>query len=480
MPTKTIAVKPLWVLLLTAIAQFVLQLDFSIVNVALATIQYHLHFSAVGLQWVVSGYALTFGSLLLIGGRLGDVIGHRRAFVWGLILFALSSLAGGLADSAALLVAARLVQGASAALVAPAALAMLTHAYTTPAARANALGIFQGSTAAGATAGIVLGGVLTQYLGWRWVLLVNPPIIAILVPLVLLVLPNEPGRARGEKLDVPGAVTGAASIAALILGVTEGQQHGFTGIASISALVAFAVLAACFVAIERRAAAPMVPGALLRDPFRRGALTTMFIVGAVLAGYVYFMTLYLQRVLGYSAVITGLSLALATLTSLIVATQVARRLMPTLGSRRLQFIALLLLGAGQLWLSRITADGSYVSGVLPGILLSAAGIGLALPATSFAITNHVPPQQRGIAGGMFVTAQQVGSAVGLAVLATAAAARTGHVGSLVSGYRLSYLIATGLVVLAVVVLLLIRPKEEPSEEFQQPAGDRFDSASRLR
>lgn len=462
MPTKPITVKPVWVLVLAGIAQFVLQLDFSIVNVALATIQVHLHFSAVGLQWVVSGYALTFGSLLLMGGRIGDVIGHRRAFVTGLVLFALTSLAGGLAVSSAMLVIARVVQGVSAALIAPSGLAMLTHAYTTPESRAKALGIFQGGTAAGATAGIVLGGLLTQYLGWRWVLLVNPPVIAILIPLVLLVLPSTPGHARGERLDVPGAVLGAAATAALILGVTEGQQSGFTGAAAISSFAAFVILLAAFVVVERRTAAPMLPGALLRDSSRLGALLAIFVVGAVLAGYAYFITLYMQRVLGYSAVITGIALLPSTLTALITATLAARRLLPVFGTRWLQLFALFLLGVGQLWLSRIPDHGSYLVSIVPGLVLSAAGVGLALPTTSFAITSGVPPQQRGLAGGMFVTAQQVGSALGLAVLATIAAARTAHGGSLVTGYRLAFVVTTGLVVLAAIGLILVRPRRTPA------------------
>jgi MFS family permease len=392
------------------------------------------------------------------------VIGHRRAFVVGLALFALTSLAGGLAVSSAMLVTARVVQGASAALIAPSGLAMLTHAYTTPAARAKALGIFQGGTAAGATAGIVLGGLLTQYLGWRWVLLVNPPVIAILIPLVLLILPDTPGHARGERLDVPGAALGAASTAALILGVTEGQQHGFGGAAAIGAFTAFVILLAAFVVVERRTAAPMLPGALLRDPSRLGALLTIFVVGAVLAGYAYFTTLYMQRVLGYSAVITGLALLPSTVTALLTATQVARRLIPVLGTRWLQLIALLLLGAGQLWLSTLSGHSSYLVNIVPGLVLSAAGVGLALPTTSFAITSGVPPQQRGLAGGMFVTAQQVGSALGLAVLATVAAARTADGGSLASGYRLAFLVATGLVVFAAIVLILARTRPTPMEE----------------
>jgi MFS family permease len=215
-----------------------------------------------------------------------------------------------------------------------------------------------------------------------------------------------------------------------------------------------------FVLIERRSAEPMLPGSLLRDPSRRAVLFTVLLLGAVLAGYVYFISLYLQRVLGFSAVATGVSLVPATATALLVASQVARRLLARFGARKVLLLALVLVIGGQLWLAQISATGSYQVNVLGGIIVTAAGIGLALPTTVFAITSNVPPHQRGIAGGMFVTAQQVGSAVGLAALATLAAARTEHTGALISGYRLSYLIATGLVVLALVVVVVFdRPRE---------------------
>ncbi|MCW2787292.1 MAG: transporter [Marmoricola sp.] len=452
-----------WVLGLTAAAQFVLQLDMSIVNVALPTVQGDLHFSSAGLQWVVTGYALTFGSLLLIGGRLGDVTGHRRALVGGLVVFALTSLTGGLAVSAGMLVASRIVQGASAALVAPSALALLTHAYVDPTARTRALGIFQGSTAAGGTAGIVLGGLLTEYAGWRWVLLVNPPVIALLVVLIMQRLPFTPPHAGGAKLDLPGAGSATAAIAALIFGVSEGQQHGFGDARSWVALAIAAAMAITFVLIESRTADPMLPAALLRDPARRGALIAVLLLGAVFSGYIYFVSLYLQRVLDFSAVKTGLALVPATITALFVSTQVSRRLLPRLGAKRQLLVALVLVAAGQLWLSQISAGGSYPVDVLGGILLTAAGLGLAFPTASIAITADVPPQQRGVAGGMFVTAQQAGSAVGLAILASVAASRTEHTGALVDGYRLSYLIASVLMVLAIALVgLMIRTKPVPA------------------
>lgn len=449
-----------WVLALTAAAQFVLQLDFAIVNVALPTVQRDLGFTEAGLQWVVTGYALTFGALLLVGGRFGDLIGYRRALIGGLVLFALTSLSGGLAIGAGVLVASRIVQGASAALIAPAALALLAHAHPEPKARIRAMGIFQGSVAAGASAGIVLGGILTQYVGWRSVLLINPPLIAILIALILWRVPAIPGHS-GIRLDLPGALTATAAIAALILGVSQGQQNGFGSPDSSIALAAAAVFAVAFVLVERRAADPMLPFSLLRGDGRPAALVAILVIGAVLAGYVYFVSMYLQHVLALSAVQTGLALVPATLTALLVSTQMARRMLPRLGYRRQLLLALALVGAGQFWLSQVTATGSYAVNVLGGILLTAAGMGLALPAASLALTADAPPHQRGIAGALFASGQQVGSAIGIAVLATIAAAGTDTTGDLVSGYRLSFLVATGLIVLAGIALSITRTTSRP-------------------
>jgi MFS family permease len=452
-----------WVLGLAAAAQFVLQLDMSIINVALPTVQRELHFSAVGLQWVVTGYALTFGALLLVAGRVGDIVGHRRALVTGLVLFALTSLTGGLATSAVMLVVSRVLQGASAALVAPSALGLLAHAYSEPSARARALGIFQGGSAAGGTAGIVLGGLLTEYVGWRWVLLVNLPIIALLVPAILRQLPATPGHAAGARIDLQGTGAVTASIAALIFGASEGQEYGFDNPRSWVAFVLGAALLVTFVAIERGTIEPMLPPALLRDPQRRAVAGAVFLLGAVFAGYVYFLSLYLQRVLGFSAIETGLAFLPATVTGFLMSTQVARRTLPRLGVRWQLLSALLFIGAGQVWLAQISADGSYAVDVLGGILLTASGLGLAFPTAGLAITANVRPEQQGVAGGLIVTAAQVGAAIGLAVLATAAAARTEHATTLVSGYRLSYLIASGLIVAALtLVALSLRSMENES------------------
>lgn len=448
-----------WVLVLAAAAQFVLQLDFSIINVALPAIQRRLGFSAAGLQWVVTGYALTYGALLLVAGRAADLIGRKRALLVGLTAFGLSSLAGGLATSGLTLVVARLAQGASAALVAPGALGVLTDAYTTPQGRARALGVFQGSSAAGATAGIVLGGVLTEYLGWRSVLLVNPPVIAVLAWLMARKLPTD-RRAPAARLDLPGAALATTGAGALIYGLSEGQQHGFGSAPSLVPLVAAVLLTGVFVLVESRSADPMLPLALLRDRARRTALVVMLLLGGVVAGYVYFVSLYLQRVRGMSTLLTGLALIPATALVMAVSMLLTRRVQPRLGLRRTLLLALAFVGAGQLWLSTLTAHSGYAAHVLPGIVLTAIGMGLAFPTSSVAITSDVPPALRGLAGSMFVTAQQLGSAVGLAVLATIAAARTSGTGSPADGYALSYLVATGIVAFTALTVAVLFPRTD--------------------
>jgi EmrB/QacA subfamily drug resistance transporter len=439
-------------------AQFVLQLDFSIVNVALPTIQADLHMAAAQLQWIVTGYALTFGSLLLVGGRMADLFGRRRMLAAGLVVFALASLACGLARWPVMLIVSRLVQGAGGAMVSPAALSLLTTTNPEGAARARALTIWQATTAAGATAGIVAGGVLTQYLGWRAVFLVNPPLIVIMLALIRLLPAAVP--AGGARLDFRGALLVTAAIASLIFGLSYGQQHGFTAPAAIAALVASLAFGAAFVRAELTAAAPMLPLAIFSARARRAAVTAMLLIGAVLAGYVYFVSLFLQKVLHFSPLLTGAALLPSTVTVVAMSTLGTRRLLSRLPAWQVLLIGLGCLAAGQLWLAQVSATATYASVVLPGLLLTSLGIGLALPTTSIAITSGVRREDQGLAGALFTTSQQTGAAVGLAVLATAAAARTAHAaGSLVAGYQLSFLIAAGITVLAgLAVAVLMRPR----------------------
>jgi EmrB/QacA subfamily drug resistance transporter len=443
-----------FVISLICAAQFVLQLDFSVVNVALPAIQRELGLAAAQLQWIVTGYALAFGSLLLAGGRLADLLGRRRVLAVGLALFGIASLTCGLAQWPVVLIIARIVQGAAGAMVSPAALSLLTTTNPEGTARNRALAIWQATTAAGATAGIVAGGLLTEYFGWRAVFLVNPPIIVVMLAL----LPRLPAGGRpgiSGSLDVRGALLVTGGIAALIFGLGSGQQHGFTTPATVLALALAVLLTAAFVIAERKSAAPMLPLSILAQPARRAAIAAMVLIGTILAGYVYFASLYLQRVLGFSPVATGLALVPSTVTVVLVSTLGTRRLLARFSIKTVLLAGLACLGAGQLWLAQITAGASYPAAVLPGLMLTAAGVGLALPTASIAITSGVAASEQGLAGALFTTSQQTGAAVGLAILATAAAAATaGHNGSLVAGYRLSFLIATVLAVLAAVIVAL--------------------------
>jgi len=473
------ATRPLGLaLFLVSTAQFLLQLDFSIVNVALATIQREFGVSAADLQWIVTGYALPFGALLLLGGRVGDLTGHRRLLMSGLALFGVTSLAAGLARDAGLLIGARFAQGACAALVAPMTLAAVTDLYPDGPGRARALGIYQGATAAGATTGIVLGGILTSFVGWRAIFLVNPPAIVILLLAMRRLLPKDarhatgPDRGARGRLDVAGAILVTASVAALIFGLSQGQQRGFASPLALVPLAAAVAGGAAFVLVERRVAAPMVPLAVLTDRARRVALAVTFTVGAVVVGYVYFVTLYMQKVLGFSPLEAGLGLLPATLTVMVTAMLLARRAVARFGAGAVLAAGLVSIGLGQAWLTQLSVSGSYLVNVLPGVWLTAFGMGRLFPTASVLATARVPSGDRGLAGGLYAASQQVGMAVGLAVLATIAAARTraataavhlpavlGTGGSaantaLVSGYRLSYLVSTAIVAAALVATLL--------------------------
>jgi MFS family permease len=438
---------------LVVAAQFVLQLDFSIVNIALPTIKRELHFAPADLQWIVTGYALTFGSLLLFGGRIGDRAGNRRVLLVGLGAFGVASLAVGLSPGPLMLIVSRFAQGASAAFVAPQALAIITELFAEGHARNRALGIFQGATAAGASAGVVLGGICTEFIGWRAVFLINPPIIVVLVIAIRRVLPAH-GPRMGERLDIGGAVLATASIALLIFGVSQSQQHGFASTA-VTALAVAVLLGVAYVIVQERGNAPTVPLAMLADPNRRAALVAMLLFGPVVVGYVYFTSLYNQDVLNFTPLQAGLAFIPATATVMVTSTQLTRRVLPRFGVRNILLAGLTITGLGQVWLHTISNTGSYELNVLGGIMITAFGMGLTFPTISVAVTSGVKPGERGLAGGLFVTAQQVGNAIGLAVLATIAAAVTNaHHGSLVAGYKAAFLVSIGISVVAVLIVAI--------------------------
>lgn len=410
------------------------------------------------LQWIVTGYAMTFGSLLLVGGGVADAFGRRRLLVAGLALFAVASLASGLAQSPLMLILGRVVQGAAGAMVSPAALSLLTTMNAEGPARNRALGIWQATTAAGATTGIIAGGLLTQYLGWRAVFLVNLPLIAAMLVVIPRLLPASAPEG-GARVDVRGAVLVSSALAALIFGLSNGQQHGFTSSVTVVALAGAVLLAAGFVVTELKVSAPMLPLALFASPARRAAVGAMLLMGGIVAAYVYFTSLYLQNVRNFSPVLTGLALIPATATVVLTSTFGAGRLLTRFGAKRMLLAGLGSIAAGQLLLAQISAESSYAAVVLPGLLLTAFGMGLAFPTVSVVVTTGIQRRDQGIAGALFAASQQIGAAAGLAVLATVAAERTEHAGgSLIAGYHLSFLVATGIAVAAAaLVAAQLRP-----------------------
>ncbi|WP_346433513.1 MFS transporter [Nonomuraea composti] len=437
-----------WMILVLACAcQFMVILDSSIVNVALPSIARDLRFSPTGLAWVVDGYLLTFAGFMLLGGRAADLFGPRRTLGAGLVLFSAAGLAGGLAADAEVLVAARIAQGVGAALMAPATLAMITTYFTEPRARARAFGAWSASGGVGGLAGALAGGALTTGLSWRWVFLVNVPIGAALIAVALVALART--AARREPLDLLGAALGTAGLAALIYGVMRGGGNGWTSVAVAGPLAGGLVLLALFVAVEARVAKrPIVPLRLLRIRGVAAGSALLVLFGAIAIAMWYFSAVFLQDVLGYSALAAGLGQTPAAVAFLLVA-RWAAALLTRVGARGLVVAGSGLFVAGFGWLAWADAGSGYAAAVLGPTLLVGAGIGLVFPTLMAAATAGAPERDAGVVGGIAATAQQVGGSIGLAALATAAG------GSSAASYDRVFLIAAGLgAAIAAVSLLL--------------------------
>jgi EmrB/QacA subfamily drug resistance transporter len=449
------------VLALVCAGQFMVILDASIVNVALPSVQRDLGFTSTGLAWVVNGYLLTFAGFMLLGGRAADLFGHRRMLVAGLFLFSASSLAGGLATAPEVLVAARVVQGVGAAMLAPATLAVINTAFTGPHARARAFGAWSAAGGVGGMAGAVAGGALTTGLSWRWVFLINVPIGAALIAAAVLSLTGV-RAARRESLDLTGAVTGTAGLAALIYGIMQSAEHGWTSAPVAGPAVAGLVLLAVFLVVEARSAVhPMMPLRLFG--IRRVAVGNgmLLLFGGIAIAMWYFTSLFLQNVLGHGALRAGLGQTPAAVTFMVIA-RFAAVLLPRTGVRTLVSAGCGALVAGFVWLAQAGADSAYMTGVLGPTLLIAAGIGLTFPTLMAAATADAPESDAGIIGGLANTASQVGGSAGLAALATIAGAKTAaETGSspaaLAAGYDLVFLVAAGLA-LAIALTTVLLPR----------------------
>src|SRR2546421_1328291 len=409
-----------WIALgLLATAQFVVVLDASIVNVALPSIGRALHFSQDSLSWVVNAYVLTFGGFLLLGGRMADLLGRRRVFIVGLIVFAFASLAGGLAQSEAWLIAARAVQGLGAAIVSPAALSIVTNTFREGAERDRALGVWGAVAGSGAAAGVLLGGVLTDSLGWEWVLYVNFP-IAILAAFLAPRLIDE-SRAEGERraFDIAGAVSVTAGLSLLVYALVDATNAGWGSFQTGGLLGLTAALLAAFIAIELRSASPLVPFRIFRSRTLTGANVSGLLVGASLFSMFFFISLYMQQVLGYGPLKAGVSyLPLAV--TIIVSAGIASQLVTRLGFKPVLLTGFTFIAAGLIWFGQVAWNGSYAADILGPSLLAAVGLGFSFVPVTIAAVSGVAQREAGLASGLINTSQQIGGALGLAVLAAIA------------------------------------------------------------
>ena len=410
-----------WLILaVVALAQLMVVLDATIVNIALPSAQQALHFSDIERQWVVTAYALAFGSLLLLGGRLTDLIGRKATFITGLAGFAAASAVGGAASSFGMLVAARACQGAFGALLAPAALSLLTVTFRDSKDRGKAFGVFGAIAAAGGAVGLLLGGLLTQYLDWRWCLYVNLVFAALACAGAALLLRRQPAGPR-PRLDLPGLATEVAGMFCLVYGFSNAASDGWHAPATWGFLVAGAALLAAFGYLETRASQPLLPLRIVADRNRAASYLSILITGAGMFGIFLFLTYYLQETLGFSPVTAGLAF-LPMVAGTVVCSNLANIvLLPRIGPRWLVASGMLAAAAGLAWLTRIGVHSSYAADVLPALLLTSAGLGFVMSPSMNTGTAGVVPSDAGAASAMVNTGQQVGGSIGTSLLNTMAA-----------------------------------------------------------
>jgi len=394
-------------------AQLMIILDATVVNIALPHIQTGLHFSATSLSWVMNGYTLTFGGLLLLGGRAGDILGRRRMFLAGIVIFTLASLAGGLAPNAAVLLTARAVQGVGGALASPAVLALVVSGFSEGKERIKALAIYSAVVTGGSSLGLVLGGLITQWANWRWVLFINVPIgvaVVLLTPRFVTETPKQPGR-----FDLPGAVTSTAGVAALVYAFIRAASNGWGDRVAIGAFAVGAVLLVAFVLNETRAPQPITPLRLFASLGRSGSFLARLLLVGGMFGMFFFLTQFLQDVLGFGALTTGI--AFLPMTALLFAvSRLVPRLIPRVGGYRLMVLGMIPVVIGMAWLSRVSPQTGYWSGVFGPMVLVGSGMGLVFVPLTTASLAGVRPEESGAASSMVNVMQQLGGSVGLAVL----------------------------------------------------------------
>jgi EmrB/QacA subfamily drug resistance transporter len=458
-------------LIIVCLGDLMIVLDVTIVGVALPSIREDLGFSETSLAWVVNAYLLTFGGFLLLGGRLGDLFGHRRLFLIGISLFTLASLACGLATSQEVLVGARAVQGLGAAVVSAVALSLIVTLFTEPAERAKAMGVFGFVAAGGGTIGVLLGGVLTDLLSWHWIFLVNVPIGVLVTVLSLSVLPAAHVRAEDRRLDVAGAVTVTTALMLAVYAIVNGNEAGWTSTQTVGLLAASAVVLAVFLGIEARVRSPLVPLGLFK--LRNVAVSNVVGVlwAAAMFAWFFLSALYLQLVLGYSPLQVGLAFLPANLIMAVFSLGLSAKLVMRFGIRAPLGIGLALAGAGLLLFARAPVDGSFAVDVLPSMILLGLGAGMAFNPVLLAAMSDVAPSDAGLASGVVNTSFMMGGALGLAVLASLAASRTDTLESsgessleaLTGGYHAAFLLGAVFAIAAAAIGAVLLRAGMPQE-----------------
>jgi EmrB/QacA subfamily drug resistance transporter len=464
-------------LALLATVQFMVVLDIAIVNVALPSIQTDLGFSQENLQWVISAYALLFGGFLLLGGRVADLLGRRRLFIVGLVVFSAASLLSGLAWSDDALILARAVQGFGAALITPAALSILMTTFAEGRERNTALGVWGAVGAFGAVAGVLLGGILTDWLSWEWIFYINVPVGLAALALTPLLL-TESRDAHVKSFDVPGAVLVTGGLITLVYAITQANDYGWGSVETIGLFAAAGVLLAAFVGWEARVKEPLMPFSIFRIRTVSAANISGLILGTVTFSMFLMLTLYMQQVLGYSPMKTGVAY-LAVAGSAIITSTIAAQLVTRVGVKPVIVVGMAFLAAGLLYFTQVSVGGSYLGGLLPGFLLIAAGLGFSFVPISIAALAGVQASEAGLASGLFNTSQQIGGALGIAALSAVATSKT-EAGvaagtplpkALTDGFESAFIWGGVVAIVGILVALVLVRRSEleaPAEEAPEP------------
>jgi EmrB/QacA subfamily drug resistance transporter len=451
-------------------------LDISIVNVALPSIQEELGFSPENLQWVVSGYALTFGGFLLLGGRLGDLLGRRRLFMVGLALFAITSLLAGLSVNSGMLIAMRLLQGAAGAVLSPSVFSITSVTFREGSERNKALGILGGIAGAGAAIGVLLGGILTEYVGWEWIFFVNVPIAAATLVFVPRLVQESRAADLARHFDAQGAVTVTASLMLLVFGLTQSNNYGWGSWQTIGALVGSAILMAVFLTIEMRSRSPLVPLGFFRKRTPTGANIIGFGLGTAIFGMFFLLSLYMQQVLGYSPLETGVAYLTVALLA-VVASGIAQALVTRIGVRPVLASGLAMLAVGLVLFTQVSVGGSYVSDLLAGFILIGVGLGFSFVPVSIAALAGISGREAGLASGLINTSQQIGGALGLAILVTVSTTRTESLledgvpapQALTEGFGIAFWVAAGFAIVSVLATFLVLRRQDLAVTSGEPS-----------